>query len=116
MSWFWLVLIFVNIFWLVSLTVLLIYLSKQKSKIISAVNLPVFGWSLVRFNPFSEVGGHHSFVLTLLDMHKNGVVLTGLHGRGLTRFYTKPVSGGLPDQPLSDEETKGLKEALQKLK
>ena len=51
----------------------------------------MFSWSLIRFNPFSEVGGHHSFVLTLLDMHKNGVVLTGLHGRGLTRFYTKLV-------------------------
>lgn len=116
MSWFWIGLIFINAVWLVTLTVFVILVAKNKQKVSIPDNLPVFGWSLIRFNPFSEVGGHHSFVLTLLDMHKNGVVLTGLHGRGLTRFYTKPVSNGMPDQPLSDEETKGLKEALLKLK
>ena len=116
MSWFWLALLFINSSWLVILTILLVVVLKQKKQVINN-NIGIkFSWSLIRFNPFSEVGGHHSFVLTLLDMHKNGVVLTGLHGRGLTRFYTKLVANGLPDQPLSDEEVKGLKEALQKLK
>lgn len=116
MSWLWIGLIFINAVWLVALTVFVILVARRKQLISDTHNLPVFGWSLIRFNPFSEVGGHHSFVLTLLDMHKNGVVLTGLHGRGLTRFYTKLITHGLPDQPMSDEETKGLKEALLKLK
>ena len=88
----------------------------KKIKTDMSGNLPAFGWSLVHFNPFSEVGGQHSFVITLLDPHKNGVILTGLHGRGLTRFYTKLISNGLSDQPLSAEEIRGLKEALLKLR
>lgn len=67
-------------------------------------------WRLVRFNPFSDTGGDHSFILTLLDDQKNGIILTSLHGRGVTRFYAKSVSGGQADQELSEEEKKALKE------
>lgn len=70
---------------------------------------------MVKFNPFSEVGGQHSFVITLLDGAKSGIVLTGLHGRGLTRFYVKQIDQGQPDQKLSDEENECLRQALAKL-
>jgi hypothetical protein len=116
MSWFLGGLILLNAVWLSALTVFVILLAQKKSKQDMSGNLPAFGWSLVHFNPFSEVGGQHSFVITLLDPHKNGVILTGLHGRGLTRFYTKLISNGLSDQPLSAEEIRGLKEALLKLR
>lgn len=68
---------------------------------------------LVRFNPFKELGGDHSFVLALLDGMESGFIITGLHTRDRTRIYIKPVEkGGKPTQKLSTEEKKALKQAL----
>ena len=67
--------------------------------------------SLVRFNPFKELGGDHSFVLTLLDANDNGVIITGLHTRERTRVYIKSVKKGKVDLELSAEEKKSLQEA-----
>lgn len=71
-------------------------------------------FSLNKFNPFSDTGGDQSFVLTLLDDHQDGFILTSLHGRGVTRFYAKKVSHGKPEQELSTEEKKALNQALKK--
>src|SRR3989344_2009464 len=46
---------------------------------------------MVRFNPFKELGGDHSFSLALLDGNENGVIITGLHTRERTRVYTKDI-------------------------
>jgi hypothetical protein len=60
-----------------------------------------------RFNPFSDTGGDQSFMLSLLDGHKTGVVITSLHSRENTRFYVKPVVEGQGDPyPLSADEQK----------
>ncbi|KKR30599.1 hypothetical protein A2715_00235 [Candidatus Woesebacteria bacterium RIFCSPHIGHO2_01_FULL_39_32] len=67
--------------------------------------------SLLRFNPFKELGGEHSFVLTLLDADDNGVIITGLHTRERTRVYIKNVKKGKVDVELSSEEKKSLLEA-----
>jgi Protein of unknown function (DUF4446) len=108
-------LLFIGTSWLIFLTVWLILISRRKNKSQGFGASSLWSWSLVKFNPFAEVGGEHSFVITLLDGTKSGVILTGLHGRGLTRFYVKQVDFGKPDQKLSDEETEGLKKALAKL-
>ncbi len=63
---------------------------------------------LVRFNPFKETGGDHSFSLVLLDAKDTGVVITGLHTRERTRVYIKSVKEGRPEFELSDEEKKAL--------
>lgn len=110
-----LTLIFIGTSWLVFLTVWVILISRRKNKSQATGVSALWSWSLVKFNPFAEVGGEHSFVITLLDGTKSGVILTGLHGRGLTRFYVKQVENGKPDQKLSDEETESLKKALAKL-
>ncbi len=68
-------------------------------------------WSLVRFNPFPDTGGSHSFVICLLDELKNGIILTSLHGRGITRFYAKKVAEGQADSDLSGEEKQALNQA-----
>jgi hypothetical protein len=70
--------------------------------------------SLVKFNPFSELGGEQSFSLALLDENNQGIVLTSLHGRQATRIYTKLV--GDDKVKLSDEEKKAIKEATKKKK
>lgn len=63
---------------------------------------------IVRFNPFNEVGGDHSFALALLDGYDNGIIITGLHTRERTRVYLKPVNKGKAVIELSEDEEKAL--------
>jgi hypothetical protein len=66
---------------------------------------------LVRFNPFKELGGDHSFSLAILDAHDSGVVITGLHTRDRTRIYMKDIKKGKSGYELSFEEKKALSNA-----
>jgi hypothetical protein len=66
---------------------------------------------LIRFNPFREMGGDHSFSLALLDGRDTGVIVTGLHTRDRTRVYMKAIKGGKCEFELSDEEKKALTKA-----
>jgi hypothetical protein len=68
----------------------------------------------VRFNPFAELGGDHSFVLVLLDGEDNGILITGLHTRERTRVYVKEVRKGKCKLELSSEEKKALTKAMKK--
>lgn len=69
---------------------------------------------LIRFNPFRETGGDHSFSIALLDARDTGVVLTGLHTRERTRVYVKTVKNGKSEYELSNEEKKALTKAQKK--
>jgi len=66
---------------------------------------------LVRFNPFSELGGDHSFCLAILDDRDTGVVITGLHTRDRTRIYMKDIKSGMSNLELSVEEKKAVASA-----
>jgi hypothetical protein len=66
---------------------------------------------LVRFNPFKELGGDHSFSLAILDAHDSGIIITGLHTRDRTRVYLKDIKKGRSEFELSDEERKALASA-----
>lgn len=66
---------------------------------------------LVRFNPFKELGGDHSFSLAILDGEDSGVVITSLHTRDRTRVYMKEIKKGKSDSDLSEEEKKSLSKA-----
>ncbi len=66
----------------------------------------------LRFNPFQDTGGDHSFILALLDREHNGVVLSSLYLRESTRLYAKQIKKGNPVQQLSSEEIKVLEETL----
>lgn len=68
--------------------------------------------SLVRFNPFDEMGGDYSFSLALLDGHETGFIITGLHTRERTRVYIKDVKKGKVKMELSKEEKKALNKAI----
>lgn len=76
----------------------------------SKVNVKKVG--LVRFNPFNELGGDHSFALAMLDGLENGFILTGLHTREKTRMYIKKVKNSKSEIDLSKEEKKALDIAL----
>lgn len=66
---------------------------------------------VVRFNPFRETGGDHSFSLAVLDGRNSGFIITGLHTRERTRLYLKELKRGKSDAELSREETKALEKA-----
>ena len=67
---------------------------------------------LVRFNPFSEVGGNQSFSLAILDGEDSGLVISSLHSREVTRIYAKPVKKGKAiGYQLSTEEVQAVKNA-----
>lgn len=67
---------------------------------------------VVRFNPFADAGGDQSFVVALLNEHKNGVVISSLHSRSGTRIYAKPIQNGRGTKyDLSKEELEALKQA-----
>lgn len=67
---------------------------------------------LVRFNPFRETGGDHSFSLALLNAKNTGIILTSLHTRERTRVYIKAVKKGKSEYEFSQEEKKALSKAL----
>lgn len=66
---------------------------------------------MIRFNPFRETGGDHSFSIALLDANDTGLVLTGIHTRERTRIYTKAVKNGKGEFEFSQEEKKALSKA-----
>lgn len=67
---------------------------------------------LLRFNPFNDTGGDQSFILSLLDSHDTGVVISSLHTRTGTRWYAKAVKEGVGQEyELSSEEQKAIKSA-----
>lgn len=66
----------------------------------------------LRFNPFEEVGGDHSFAVAILDGKDNGLIITGLHTRERTRVYVKNIKGGKAKIGLSKEERKALNQAI----
>lgn len=66
---------------------------------------------LVRFNPFKELGGDHSFSLAVLNSEDSGFIITSLHARDRTRVYMKEVINGKSDTDLSTEEKKALVKA-----
>lgn len=67
---------------------------------------------IIRFNPFKEIGGDHSFSLAILDGDFSGVIITCLHTRERTRVYMKGIKKGKSELELSSEEKKALEKAI----
>ena len=65
----------------------------------------------LRFNPFRDAGGDQSFALALADQDGNGVAISSLHSRDVTRVYGKPLAGWESPYPLTEEEQKAIKKA-----
>ncbi len=60
--------------------------------------------AVVRYNPFRDTGGDQSFAIALADGQGNGVVLSSLHARDVTRVYAKPLENWKSTYALTDEE------------
>jgi hypothetical protein len=69
--------------------------------------------SVLRFNPFKEVGSNQSFCVALLDGKNCGMVFSSLHTREGTRVYAKPVQNGETDGfPFTEEERQAIEQAI----
>ena len=71
--------------------------------------------ALHRYNAFggSGSGGSDlSFSLAIVDDHRDGAVITAIHGRDETFVYGKPVTGGRSDYKLTPEELEALERAM----
>jgi hypothetical protein len=88
-------------------------LTARAERIDAALARAVQGVGLVRFRAFQDTGGDQSFALALTDGEGNGVVISALYGRGMTRVYAKPVESWLSSKSLGDEEEQALEEARQ---
>jgi hypothetical protein len=86
-------------------------LSKRADSLEEDGKLHVQKVGLVRFNPFKELGGDHSFSLAILDGEDTGVVITSLHTRDRTRVYMKDIKRGKSEFEISTEEKKALAQA-----
>jgi hypothetical protein len=65
----------------------------------------------LRFNPFRDAGGDQSFAVAVTDQDGNGVVISSLHSRDVTRVYGKPLAGWASPYPLTEEEEQAIKKA-----
>jgi len=98
-------LIFLNFLWLGFITVSLYHNKNKQNSLINRENVTDIKINVLRFNPFENLGGDQSFVLTILNHQNDGVVVTSLHNRDLTRIYAKPIKKGEGDNiTLSKEE------------
>ncbi|MCS7091756.1 MAG: DUF4446 family protein [Patescibacteria group bacterium] len=86
-------------------------LSKQLSLVKSDQRKCLQRLGYIRFNPFNDMGGDQSFCLTLLNGELDGIIVTSLHSRDMTRIYFKAITNGKSDLALSEEERKSLERA-----
>lgn len=78
---------------------------------ISKISVQKVGF--LRFNPFRDIGSDQSFSLALLDGKNNGIIVSSLYTREGVRVYAKEIRDGKAKQPLSEEEQKVLKSAIE---
>ncbi len=67
---------------------------------------------VVRYNPFSNVGGNQSFTVALLDDNDDGVIITSLYNHNGNTVYAKPVKEGKSEYSLSHEEKEAMGKAV----
>jgi hypothetical protein len=74
------------------------------------------GYSLVRYNAYSDGGGEQSFASGLLDERGDGYILSVITNRNHVGLYAKKVVGGTCQQSLTREETEALTTAIAQTK
>lgn len=89
-------------------------LSKETEQLKQKSRLPVQKVEIIRYNPFSNVGGDQSFSLVLLDENNTGLIITSLYTQEGNRVYGKRIEKGKPHHSLSKEEEKILNKAVRK--
>jgi len=63
---------------------------------------------VVRFNPFSDIGGNQSFIIAMLDNKNDGFLISSLFINEGNRVYTKAVKNGKSEHALSPQEVEAI--------
>jgi hypothetical protein len=66
----------------------------------------------VSYDAFGNIAGRLSRSIALLDERGSGIVLTIMVSRDETMFFSKEISGGSSEEPLSPEEGEAVATAL----
>ena len=69
------------------------------------------GTSVLRFNPFKDVGSNQSFATAFLNEHGHGIVFSSLYSRDHTSVFAKPVRGFASEFDLTPEEQAAIDKA-----
>lgn len=69
------------------------------------------GVETIRFNPFRDSGGNHSFATALLSEDGDGVVISSLYARDRVNIFAKPVRQHTSEFELTAEEKEALSRA-----
>lgn len=64
--------------------------------------------TLYKYDAFENQGGKLSFILVLLNEHRDGVILHNIHNNDFTYMYSKLVKRGSTDEVLTKEEKEVL--------
>ena len=64
--------------------------------------------AVVRYDAFGDMGGRLSFSAAVVDDRGDGLVISSIHARGVSRTYAKGVVGGTSDATLTPEEQQAL--------
>ena len=67
---------------------------------------------LVKYDAFKEMGGKLSFTLALLDENNNGFLINSVHSSDGCYSYTKRITNGDSQIPLSNEEKVAVERAI----
>ena len=69
--------------------------------------------SIIRYNPFEDVGGDLCYAVALLDQNDDGVVINSVYSRDGCYTYAKPIEKGQCFKyKLANEEEEALFEAM----
>ena len=68
--------------------------------------------AIVRYDAYSNSGGHQSASVALLDSGRSGVVLSAIQGRDYARIYIKELDRGRASVALSPEELEAVERAM----
>ena len=68
--------------------------------------------AIVRYDAYSDTGGHQSASLAFLDAGRSGVVVSAIQGRDYARIYVKEVDRGRAPVALSPEEQEAVERAM----
>ena len=88
-------------------------MSRALSLIDTRIRTAPRGVGTVRFDAFSGdgSGGRQSFATALVSEDGDGVVISSLHARAVTRIFAKPVHAFTSEHELTEEEARAIEEA-----
>ena len=82
------------------------------SRVDQRVDGSLMNTAVVRYDAYSDTGGHQSASFAFLDSNRTGTVVTAIQGRDYARLYVKELDRGRAPIALSPEELEAVERAM----